>query len=98
MHLGSEALVSPHGCRFAPHRFFQYGMTAGIAVAKPAMVVISASAIPGATTVRLALCMEAMPQNELMMPHTVPSSPRKGEMVTAVESRMRYLSRFSVSR
>ena len=53
------------------------------------MVVIRASAMPGATTVRLALCMADMSQKLVMMPQTVPSRPRKGEMVTAVESRIR---------
>ena len=45
---------------------------------------ISASAIPGATTARLALPAAPISENALMMPMTVPNSPMKGVALPVV--------------
>src|SRR5690349_23390437 len=53
-------------------------MTAGMAANRPAAVVISASAMPGATARRLAAPAEPRPEKASMMPQTVPKRPIKG--------------------
>src|SRR5690606_2705338 len=53
-------------------------ITAGMAANRPSAVASSASAMPGATTARLAVFRVAMLAKLLRMPHTVPNSPIKG--------------------
>ena len=55
-----------------------YAMTAGIATAKPATVVVSASAMPGATAAMLADPCDVIPMKEFITPTTVPMRPRRG--------------------
>src|SRR2546428_223211 len=55
-----------------------YAITAGMAVNSPAAVVISASAMPGATTRKLAAPAVPSPEKASITPHTVPKSPMKG--------------------
>ena len=59
-------------------------MVAGIAARRPTAVAISASAMPGATTARLALPACAMPWKDWMMPITVPKRPMKGAELPVV--------------
>ena len=56
---------------------------------RPRAVANSASAMPGATTVRLVSPRAAMSRNEFMIPMTVPSRPMKGveeAMIASVDS------------
>src|SRR5580693_6767620 len=55
-----------------------YPITAGIAAANPAAVVIKASEIPGATARSVAAPAVPNPWNASIMPQTVPNNPMKG--------------------
>ena len=52
-----------------------YRIVAGIAAKSPAALAINASAMPGATTARLAFPARPMPSKALMIPTTVPNRP-----------------------
>src|SRR3989339_339816 len=84
----SYASLSMDRLRFAKAL---YATSAGIATPIPHTVVMSASAIPGATTLRLAVPLLPMSEKACMMPQTVPSSPRsgQGELVMARVTRER---------
>ena len=73
-------------------------MVAGIAANRPMAVAISASAMPGATTARLAEPARPMPSKALMMPTTVPKSPMKGAALPVVARNDKPRSRRSPSR
>src|SRR2546425_5051588 len=53
-------------------------MTEGTATARPATVVTSASATPGATAAMFPEPLTAMPMNASITPSTVPNSPSSG--------------------
>jgi hypothetical protein len=55
-----------------------YDITAGTATARPATVVTSASATPGATAAMLPDPPTAIPMNASMTPSTVPRRPSSG--------------------
>jgi hypothetical protein len=73
-------------------------MVAGMAANRPTAVAISASAMPGATTARLADPARPMPSKALMMPTTVPNSPMKGAALPVVARKEKPRSRRSPSR
>ena len=60
-------------------------MTAGIAVNNPKAVVISASAIPGATARRVAMFEVESPLKVINTPHTVPNNPMNGATALRLE-------------
>ena len=64
-----------------------YPTSDGIATIKPATVVSSAPATPGASAVKSDLPAAAMPQKASMTPQTVPKRPQKGLTLTRVASR-----------
>ena len=62
----------------------------------------SASAMPGATTARLVLCIAAMAENECMMPQTVPNRPMNGAVAptlarNTIQRSIRSISRCTVT-
>src|SRR5438067_4586769 len=67
-------------------------MTAGIAVNNPKAVVISASAIPGATARRVAMFEVESPLKVINTPHTVPNNPMNGATDAVVARNVRRLS------
>ena len=69
-----------------------------MAAARPMAVANRASAMAGATTVRLVFCWMAMAWKACMMPQTVPKRPMKGEAVATMASRGRPSSTRAVSR
>ena len=73
-------------------------MVAGIAANRPMAVAISASAIPGATTARLAEPARPMPWKALMIPITVPKRPMNGAALPVVARKESPRSRRSPSR
>src|SRR5207302_10912450 len=74
-----------------------YAITAGIAAARPAAVVIKASEIPGATARRVAAPLVPSPWNASMMPHTVPNKPTNGVTAPVIASQGRFLSNRVIS-
>ena len=69
-----------------------------MAAARPMAVANRASAMAGATVVRLVLPAAAMLSKAFMMPHTVPNRPMKGEAVATTDSTPRPFSIFWLSR
>ncbi len=63
----------------------------------PAAVVINASAMPGATTRRLAAPAEPSPENASITPHTVPNNPMNGVTDPVVASHGMNFSSFRTS-
>src|SRR3954468_5703946 len=61
-------------------------MTAGIAAASPAALVMSASEIPGATARSVAAPAVPNPWKASIMPHTVPNNPTNGATFAIVAS------------
>src|SRR4030042_7045858 len=59
-------------------------MTAGMAAKSPTAVAIRASAMPGATVIKLADRTMPILRNASMMPQTVPKSPMKGVTLPVV--------------
>ena len=59
-------------------------ITAGMAATRPKAVASRASAMPGATTARLVVCVFEMPMKLFMMPQTVPKRPMKGAVAPIV--------------
>jgi hypothetical protein len=75
-----------------------YASTAGIAATRPMAVANNASAMPGATTARLVLCMAAMAEKECMIPQTVPNSPMNGAVAPTLARNTIQRSSRSISR
>ncbi len=69
-----------------------------MAAARPMAVANSASAIEGATTVRLVFFCAAIAWKAVMIPQTVPNRPMKGEAVATMASRLRPSSTRCASR
>ena len=68
-----------------------------MAANKPIAVAIKASAIPGATTAKVACCILPKDINEFIMPHTVPNKPTYGLVEPTVAKNARFCSRSSTS-
>ena len=69
-----------------------------MAAARPMAVANRASAMAGATVVRLVLPASAMAPKAFMMPQTVPNRPMKGEEVATTDSTPSPSSTFWLSR
>ena len=74
-----------------------YAITEGMATARPATVVISASAMPGATAEMLVDPIRVMPRNVFMMPITVPMSPSRGDTEPITASQLSPCAKSSAS-
>src|ERR1700677_1107337 len=72
-------------------------MTAGMAAASPAAVVMRASEIPGATARRVAPPAVPRPWKASMMPQTVPNSPMNGVTAAVMASQGTLRSRREIS-
>src|SRR5690349_13859528 len=70
-----------------------YAITAGIAAARPAAVVIRASEMPGATARRVAAPAVPSPWNASIIPQTVPNKPTNGVTAAVMASHGRLRSR-----
>src|SRR5216684_6092608 len=74
-----------------------YAITAGIAAARPAAVVIKASEIPGATARRLAPVLVPSPRKASMIPQTVPNRPMNGVTAPVIASQGMFRSKRVIS-